>query len=143
MAAKVRLSDLSRIARAKLSPKQKERLSKEQKAALKTLREAQAAERRQSFYRVLDAAKLPLPSHEWPFHADRRWRFDYAWLADKVALEVEGGVWTNGRHTRGSGFLKDVEKYNAAATLGWRVLRVTPDKLTSAGTVETIRRALK
>jgi hypothetical protein len=56
-----------------------------------------------------------------------------------VALEVEGGVWTGGRHTRGAGFLKDVEKYNRAAVLGWRLLRVTPDKLVSFGTFEMLR----
>jgi hypothetical protein len=55
-----------------------------------------------------------------------------------IALEVEGGVWTGGRHTRGAGFVRDMEKYNRAGVLGWRLLRVTPDKLVSAGTFEMI-----
>jgi len=41
----------------------------------------------------------------------------------KIAIEAEGGVWTGGRHTRGGGYTKDAEKYNAAVVLGWRVLR--------------------
>jgi hypothetical protein len=55
-----------------------------------------------------------------------------------IALEVEGGVWTRGRHTRGKGFLGDMEKYNAAALGGWCVLRVTPDRLTRVG-IELVR----
>lgn len=86
---------------------------------------------------------LPAPMAEYRFHPERRWRFDYAWPAQRVALEVEGGVWTGGRHTRGAGFLGDMEKYNAAALLGWRVLRVTPSKLCSAKTIEMIHEAVK
>jgi len=62
---------------------------------------------------------------EHRFHATRRWRFDYAWIAHLLALEVEGGIWTRGRHTRGAGYQKDIEKYNAAALAGWRVLRIS------------------
>lgn len=64
----------------------------------------------------------------------RKWRFDAAiWRGqEKVALEVDGGVWTQGRHTRGAGWLKDAEKINTAAVLGWRVLHVTPDTIGDA-----------
>ena len=40
-----------------------------------------------------------------------------------IAVEIEGGVWIGGRHTRGKGFLRDIEKYNEAAAMGWRVFR--------------------
>ena len=62
---------------------------------------------------------------EHRFHPTRRWRLDLAWPDLLVACEVEGGTWSGGRHTRGSGFETDCEKYNAAALLGWLVLRVT------------------
>jgi len=52
---------------------------------------------------------------EYRFHPERKWRFDYAWEAQLVALEVEGGCWVNGRHSRGSGKIKDMEKYSAAS----------------------------
>ena len=65
----------------------------------------------------IDAAGLPEPVREFKFHPTRRWRFDFAWPDHKVAAEVEGGTWTGGRHTRGSGFEKDCHKYNAAAGL--------------------------
>lgn len=91
------------------------------------------------FLALCKRAKLPRPVAEFRFAPPRRWRFDYAWPADRVALEVEGGVWTQGRHTRGSGFVKDMEKYNAAAALGWRVLRTTPTQLCDLALIETIR----
>lgn len=93
------------------------------------------------FLKVLEAVELPLPVAEHRF-CERRWRFDYAWLAQKIALEVEGGVWTGGRHTRGAGFVKDMEKYNHAAALGWRVLRCTPSTLCRNDTIELLKTTL-
>ena len=63
------------------------------------------------------------PVREFKFHPARRWRFDFCWPDRMVAVEIEGGIWTNGRHSRGSGAIGDMEKYNAAAALGWFVFR--------------------
>jgi very-short-patch-repair endonuclease len=65
---------------------------------------------------------------EYRFAPPRRWRFDYAWPDKKVAMEIEGGVWIRGRHTRGAGYIRDMEKYNMATKLGWRVFRFTPEQ---------------
>lgn len=78
-----------------------------------------------------DAFAAQLEAHgiafvrEHKFHPTRRWRFDFALPEHRVAVEVEGGTWNGGRHTRGSGYAKDCEKYAEALCLGWRVLRVT------------------
>jgi len=53
----------------------------------------------------------------------RRFRFDYYHI-EGVAIELEGGVWSRGRHTRPTGFLNDMEKYNLAASMGILVFRV-------------------
>lgn len=92
-----------------------------------------------AFRAACRAALIPEPVPECRFHPTRRWRFDYAWPEQKVALEVEGGVWTRGRHTRGAGFLADLSKYNSAVLLGWKVIRTTPDKLVSAETLAMLR----
>jgi hypothetical protein len=69
---------------------------------------------------------VPPPVEEHYFALpDRRWRFDFAWPDYKLAVEVEGGSWIGGRHSRGAGFQSDIEKYNSAARLGWTVLRYT------------------
>ena len=65
---------------------------------------------------------------EHRFHPDRLWRFDYAIPSLRIAIEIDGGVWINGRHNRASGYLGDMEKFNAAATLGWVVLKFTPQE---------------
>ena len=64
---------------------------------------------------------------EHQFHDTRKWRFDYAFPNLKVAIEVDGAVWTLGRHNRPAGYLADMEKLNTAASMGWLVLRITPD----------------
>jgi hypothetical protein len=80
------------------------------------------------------------PAHE---HVPgRRWRFDFAWPAYMVAAECEGGTWSGGRHTTGTGFEKDAEKYNAATVLGWRVVRFTQRQITSGEALLTLERML-
>jgi hypothetical protein len=93
------------------------------------------------FLALLKDAGLPAPEIEYVFAPPRRWRFDYAWRDKHVALEVEGGVWTMGRHIRGAGFLADMEKYNRAAVREWCVLRVVPSQLCTAATIELLRQA--
>ena len=86
--------------------------------------------------------KLPEPRVEFRFHPQRLWRFDFCFPDKLVALEVEGGIWGGGRHTRGAGFAKDIEKYNAAALLGWRIFRVQPAQLCMLDTVKMLKQAL-
>ena len=118
-------------------------------SAQKQIKEAEAAHRkekkrraRQAFLRALHAVGLPMPRTEYRFHPVRRWRNDYAWPAHCVALEIEGGVWKQGRHTRGSGFVKDMEKYNALANMGYRLIRCQPADLCKPETMRLIRDAL-
>ena len=94
------------------------------------------------FANLLKQHGVPLPVTEHRFDPKRKWRMDYAWVDQRLALEVEGGVWTHGRHTRGAGFLADMEKYNRATVLGWRLLRTTPDQLLTLDTVHLLRAAL-
>ena len=82
------------------------------------------------------------PVAEFRFHPLRKWRFDFAWPDALLALEVDGGLFTAGRHTRGAGTEGDHEKFNEAAVLGWRILRVVPRKLCTMATVDVVRRAI-
>lgn len=90
----------------------------------------------------LKALKVELPEAEYRFHPTRKWRFDFAYPERHLAIEVEGGTWKGGRHTRGSGYEKDCEKYNAAAMQGWAVLRFTSSMIQSGKAVKLIQEAL-
>lgn len=72
---------------------------------------------------------LAEPVAEYRFHPVRRWRFDYAYIRERIGIEIEGAIWSRGRHTRGSGYLGDMEKYNEATRMGWRIFRFTPQQL--------------
>jgi very-short-patch-repair endonuclease len=82
-----------------------------------------------------------LVSERWP--RGRRWRFDFAFVAQKVAVEVDGGTHSQGRHNRHSGFEKDCQKLNAAAELGWTVLRGTGPMVKSHELIDTLVRVLR
>jgi hypothetical protein len=73
------------------------------------------------------------------------WRFDYAWPAYKIALEIEGGLWlrrSKSRHFSGRGVIGDMRKYNEAAIMGWLIIRRTPDDATNAECADLIKRAI-
>lgn len=91
----------------------------------------------------LRVAGLPAWETEFIFHPVRRWRFDFCWPALLVAVEIEGGTWTKGRHTRGAGFAGDCLKYNEAALLGWLVLRFTAEQVRDGTALEYISAALR
>ncbi len=79
---------------------------------------------------------------EFKFHPTRKWRFDFLHEQSQVVLEVEGGVYSGGRHTRGSGFVKDIEKYNTATLMGYRVLRCVPNDVCMQETVDMMKEAI-
>ena len=80
---------------------------------------------------------------EFKFHPVRKWRFDYAFPEYMVAVEVDGGVWTGGRHINPAGYINDMEKLNTAASMGWLVLRITTDDRFASKIFELIEKTLE
>ena len=108
----------------------------------------------------ISRCNLPIPEREYPFAAAavgrgpgikerlqrarlRNWRFDFAWPGKSFAVEVEGGAYSQGRHTRGKGFSNDLRKYHYALRLGWIVYRCDPDMVRSGLALEMIEDFLK
>jgi hypothetical protein len=95
-----------------------------------------------TFAAVIVATGLPAVIREHRFAPPRHWRFDYAWPSLRLALEIEGGTWTGGRHVRARGYERDCEKYNAAALAGWTVLRATTSMLRDGRALAILQQAL-
>ena len=102
-------------------------------------------------YKTKKDVKVPLAAYfhgfpdavaEYRFSPPRRWCFDLAWTMQKIAIEQEGGLWIQGRHNRAPGMIADMEKYNHAALLGWRVFRFTPQQIVSGAAREFIKNVL-
>ena len=95
------------------------------------------------FQRILQA-ELPGVEvvKELAFHGSRKWRFDYAIPEYKVAIEIDGAVWTMGRHNRPEGYINDMEKLNTAASMGWLVLRFTTDDRLKDSTLTLIKETI-
>lgn len=94
---------------------------------------------------LIRAEGLPIPEREFMFARDigRYWRFDFAYPEQMIGIECEGGTWSGGRHVRGAGYEKDLEKYNQAVALGWRVLRFTKGMIDSGIATQTIREVME
>ena len=108
----------------------------------------------------LTQAGIPF-EREVPFAASmgRKWRADFM-VADialgggnlmeaierarhnRLLIEVDGGGYIRGRHSRGSGIEADAEKQSAAAILGYRVLRVTPKQVEDGRALAWVKQAL-
>lgn len=111
--------------------------------------------------RQLHWMKVPPPEFEYRFAAEhvggpgkglisrlekaelKDWRFDFAWPYLKFAVEIEGGGWSGGRHTRGKGFADDLRKYEKAMLIGWVIYRCDGDMVNSGQAVRTIRAMIK
>ena len=95
-----------------------------------------------ALYTRLERAGLPLGVGQYRFVPGRLYRFDRCWPERLVAVEVQGGIWTGGRHARGAGIAAECVKLSIAAALGWRVLPVTVEMIESGSAVDLIRQAL-
>jgi very-short-patch-repair endonuclease len=95
----------------------------------------------QMFAIKLKQRNLPEPVREYRPIPGRRFRIDFSYPDQKLAIELEGGTWSGGRHTRGAGFRNDCLKYALLTLAGWKVLRFTTDMVsddTALDMVESI-----
>jgi len=88
---------------------------------------------------------LPIPEREVAFARSigRRWRFDFAYPDKMVAIEVQGGIYVRGAHSRGTGLERDYEKINNAQMLGWTVFQFSRKMIENGQAIKFIKKALK
>ena len=84
----------------------------------------------------------PELEREFRFHSERKWRADFAHVASRTLIEIEGGIYVagGGRHNRSAGFIADAEKYLEAFLAGWSVVRLTSAQITAPNVECLIRR---
>lgn len=87
----------------------------------------------------LKALKIDF-EQEFKFHPRRKWRADFHLKGRMILIEVEGGIWSGGRHTRGKGYIGDMEKYNAATMLGYQVIRFSTEQVKSGLAIQQIEK---
>jgi very-short-patch-repair endonuclease len=88
-------------------------------------------------------AHLPAHEREYKFLTNRRFRFDFAWAIEKVAVEVQGGVFVRGGHSTGIGITRDCEKLALANIEGWTVFQVTSAHVRSGTAIAWITEYFK
>ncbi len=90
----------------------------------------------------LKAVNAPLFERQFRIHPERRFRADFYFPLARVVVEVEGGAFVNGRHSRGTGVENDAEKSALIAQMPARLIRVTPRHVKNGQAVQWILKAL-
>jgi hypothetical protein len=91
----------------------------------------------------LELCNLPQVRAEYEFHPTRKWRFDYAWIKDKIALEIDGGVRGLSGHFSRLGFQSDQVKCLEADILGWRVIHANYGMIINGVAIQLIQGAFR
>jgi len=88
---------------------------------------------------------FPVLRPEVQFDPTRKWRLDFVFLLvdTLLAVEIDGGTHTQGRHTRGNGYHDDCIKINEATIAGYSVLRFDAEMVKSGEARLQTERALR
>lgn len=84
-----------------------------------------------------------IPWQRWfRFDPTRRWEVDFAWPQKMIIVEIEGGIWRKGggAHSHPLNIIRDMEKYNRAAELGYKLFRFEGGKLKNLDAIKLIHR---
>lgn len=88
--------------------------------------------------------------HAFALDLGRKWRFDFAHIELKLAVEIEGLVVRRiggqlvcmGRHANIAGFKADCDKYNTANEFGWHVFRFEQSQVKNGEAIARIENVL-
>ena len=95
------------------------------------------------FLDQLRLLNLPAPVAEVRFHGTRQWRFDWAYLDRKIAIEYQGGNYTGrGGHNTVKGLRNDYAKFTEASLLGWTLILIDSETVASGKAAEWVEWAL-
>ena len=73
----------------------------------------------------------------------RKFRWDFCFKGARLLVEINGGTFTKGAHSTGTGIRRDYEKNNLAQLAGWRCLMFDGEMVRSGEAVEVVRKALE
>lgn len=90
----------------------------------------------------LKAEKIGGWLRELKFSESRKWRVDFVWPKEIIAVEIQGGTHSKGRHVRGAGYEGDCEKLNALNELGYMTFWFTSAMVKDGRAIDQIKRVL-
>lgn len=124
-----------------LTPEQRAQIPAPAAATAPRLKSEQSPEDRLAWQ--LEAANAPTFDRQMRIHPERKFRADFWFSKARLVVEVDGGGFINGRHSRGTGIERDAEKSALIAAMPARLMRVTPKQINNGSALEWILRALK
>ena len=90
----------------------------------------------------IQVSGLPEPICQYKIFEYRKYTADFAWPDQMVIAECEGGTWSVGGHSTGTGIERDCLKANLAQMDGWTYLRFTSGMIRDTTAIETLKAVL-
>ena len=94
------------------------------------------------FAMQLDSAGLTQYVREYQAIPGRKFRFDFAFVDERLLVEINGGTYNGGAHGRGVGINRDYEKGNLAVVNNWRVLSFDTKQVRSGAALEVVEQLI-
>ena len=101
-----------------------------------------ASELEDIFAAQLDAAGLTGYVREYQAIPGRKFRFDFAFVRERLLVEINGGTYNGGAHGRGCGISRDYTKANLAVVNNWRVLSFDTKQVKSGAALEVVEQLI-
>ena len=95
------------------------------------------------FAMQLDSAGLTGYVREYQAIPGRKFRFDFAFVRERLLIEINGGTYNGGAHGRGVGINRDYIKNNLAVINNWRVLSFDTKQVKSGAALEVVEQFLR
>jgi len=90
----------------------------------------------------LDSAGLTGYVREYRAIPGRKFPYDFAFVSEKILIEIQGGTYMNGAHNRGVGINRDCEKAQLAVIHGWRLLPFDTKQVKSGAALEVVEKLI-
>ena len=92
---------------------------------------------------LLQRAGLGGYQRNYRFAVKKRYELDFAWTMQRVAIEVQGGLHSNGAHVRPAGYTRDCKKMRLAQLMDWKIFYCTAGDIRDNSIIEDVETALE
>lgn len=97
-------------------------------------------------WQISHCSNVPCPERQVQLLETRKFTVDFVWRKQRIAVEIDGGLWMQnqvgrggGAHSRPANIIRDMEKSNLVQRAGYRFFRFTTTQVMNGEALEFIQ----